>query len=664
MSSSASWHSISQVSSPSPSEESTRKTEGGLDSEQTNSNIPLKSIEHEGESSSDSDSDSDSDSHDINDRGDARDDSDYVKSESESDVEIHRFNRKRSLESAFSQASASRDHRAPRKHIRRALNPRYVDLLNDDIEDIRRRYVPDDWPQLRTTQIGLTVWDEEEKEVLYEAIGRLGRDDVPGIAQRLSTKSEIEVRHYLYSIREGMDERRARLRDPLLPPPLSEFPAAVEIGSKCCAALGVEAGLVVQREARDEAKNEESAWGRHWLVNGANCGHLSKAALASAGVAADDDDASNRSMSPMPGTEAVSAESTIAQMQTEMRPEAVAALALLNTPNMLLLSERVFMNGVAKEDNYLGLGSELPAVQTSALRDMYGIVFSLTQRLVATAIHMSQSRDRAQQAEAFKRLNKNVVHVSDVHAAISTLGLKRDMQEFWARCPRRLGLRVSRRAGAFGNMHTMPAKHRGADGADGIYAEDDDAMTYSEAEHELEPEPTAALQTEALKDVQEDGDDSNSVNDDDDDDDVSDSDSDDTEARISLEADEILNHSATGFPNVNWARQILRKRIGDELKEEAQANAVDKHRSNADELYLWKVLGKTPPPSAGPANFDESRPHVTEGAAATAKRLPVDQIIDTGRNWRAKLQYEAEWEDAAGEVQRLVDEAQDHDMAV
>lgn len=639
------------------------KTGGALEREHSISNIPLKSIEYDGEPREDEAEDDNDD--DTNDRGDAAgDDSDYVKSESESDVEIHRFNRKRSLDSAFSQASANLEHRAqPRKRIRRALNPRYVDLLNDDIEDIRRRYVPDALPQLKATQFGLTVWEEEEKELLYEAISRLGRDDVQGIVKRLSTKSEIEVRHYLYALRKDTDERRGRLRDPLLPLPLSEFPAAVEIGNKCCAALDVEADLVVQREARDEAKNEERAWGPHWLVNGVNCGHLSKAALASAGVAADDD-ASNRSISPMPGTEAISSESIIAQMQSDMRPEAVPALSLLNTPNMLLLSERVFMNGVSKEDNYLGLGSELPAVQTSALKDMYEIVFSLTQRLVATAIHMSQSRDRAQQAESFKRLNKNVVHVSDVHAAISTLGLKRDMQEFWARCPRRLGLHVSRSAGAFSNMHIISAKYRGGDE---IYDEDDDAMTYSEAEHELEPEPTptpvglgatAALQTEALKDVQEDDNDSNSADDND-----SNIDRDDTEGRISLEAEEILTHSATGFPNVNWARQILRNRIGDELKEEAHANAIDRHQNNADELYLWKVVGKKPPPSTGLRHFDANRPPAAEGFSATAKRFPVNQIIDTGRNWRAKLQYEAEWEDAAAEVQRLVDEAEHHDMA-
>src|SRR6478752_8387374 len=97
---------------------------------------------------------------------------------------------------------------APRlfKRQKGVLNTEYLDLLNRDIEDAAQRVCfTDDSEEtvLYPSQMGLTYWSIPEKKLFFEAIARLGQSDLPGIASRIGTKSEIEVNHYLDVLRRA-----------------------------------------------------------------------------------------------------------------------------------------------------------------------------------------------------------------------------------------------------------------------------------------------------------------------------------------------------------------------------------------------------------------------------------------------------------------------------
>ena len=575
----------------------------------------------------------------------------------------------------------------------------YMGLLHDDEDDAHRQYIPDVWPELETSQAGLSIWTAEEKEMLYEALSRLGRDDIPGIAARLlGSKSELEVRDYLHLLHADAERRRSELRAPLHRPLLSDFPAAAEISKACCDALEETADAIARREDNQAARDEGRKWGSHWLLTGNNCDDLSKAALAVAGMPTDDE-ASNQS--PMPSGNSGTRSERVAEIGAQLRPNAVPPLALFQVRNMLLLSERVFMNGVDEDAHYLGLGDALPAAHMSALHDMYELVYALTQRVAVTAMHVCQFRYQSDRRLASK--TKRLVRSRDVQAAVASLGLKPNSLNFWARCPRRLGLNVSKSALPFADMEgasrleivSEPVREAGvsegedSDGDNDSEEEDkedkegeeddsdDDIMTYDEVEQELLPEVTHLVSHQQMDQLPEaTGDRQASSHDEEEDsDEETDTDSDSdagsiketgdsdpdtalTKQRIHLEANEIIRYSATGYPQAPWARTSLKKRIRDELKEEEYACAVDERASRQDELCLWAVVGQAPPSSALLAaatafSADGNAPPQIEGFSLAARRYPVDEVIETGRNWRDKLQYEAEWEATAAETQMV-----------
>lgn len=637
-------------------------------------------------------------------------------SEDGTSLSIYRSGLKRTRERTFSTPLADDNKPPAKKQARKPFNKHYMDLLQDDTDDARRKYISEDWPELSETQIGLTVWTAEEKEMFFESVGRLGRDDIAGIAARLQgSKSEVEVRHYMHVLKAGAQEKKRDIKRPLHRPLLSDFPAAAEISEACCDALQKTADAVALHEKNQESKEGQQSWGRHWLLTGDNCHGLSKAALEMAGMPTtatnddDDDDASNQS--PVPTANGGPRAERLAELCKQLNPRAVPMLALLNVRTMLLLSERVFMNGIEEDANYMGLGDELPSIDMSAVQDLYSLVYAITQRLVATAMHICRSRDQAR--SKISSGGKKLVRPRDVRTAVASLGLKKDSQVFWARCPRRLGLSVRRSAVPFADMDGMGAQaevvedevseddsednldddsdestSEDSSEEDSSSSSDDDSdiiSTYGEVERELLPEGSeyATNQQPSSHNIggdedstysSEEEDDESDDDDDESDEGSSDSsdDSDDsqdssrgqddeqtviTEQRINNEADEIIHYTATGYPTATWSQNSLKNRIRDELKEEEYACAVDEHASRQEELYLWAVLGQPPPPELGLDRLDQdATPHV-EGFSTDTRRFPVDEIIETGSNWRDKLKYDAEWEKAAVQAQEAAREA-------
>ncbi len=615
---------------------------------------------------------------------------------------------KRSRERALSSVSTSTtgpSTKRPKVH----LNSAYLHLLNEDIDDARRQYVADEWPKLSASQVGLSVWTEEEKEMLYESISRLGRDDIRGVAARVGSKSELEVRHYLRLLSEETT-RYSTLGAPRHTPPLADVPAALEISATCCRALEAVADSIAQHIDSTEAQEELHRWGHHWLLTGANCNELTAAALETADMVAQ----------PPRNNKAADAHAELrglGRLRSELHPDALKPLALLHVPNMLLLSERVFMNGVAEDANWMGLGG-LPTSHTSALCDLYNLVYSLTQRLVAAAAYVSRSNARSKRLPRASAGRPDLVRRRDVMAAVASLGLETDSGTFWARCPRRLGLRVSRSAAPFAAMDGVGARRDADAKAEPDEEEyggaDDDMLAYDKVEALLLAEPGglegvrsssqplggSQMDIDESKDVTEEGEEEGEEEDDDDDDDddnddsdddgnedkdgseddvdsnedssssssssdgVSDDDDDDDDDNdddelVEAEVDEAMGHAAIRYPNANTARQYIKRLIIAGHDEEAAAAAADASYSRIEEQYLCSILGTravgTGWTSAPPGDEDGQRPQrpqrqQNQQNQQNQPRQPLDEVIDTGRGWRDRVQYAAEWEAAAAEA--------------
>lgn len=304
----------------------------------------------------------------------------------------------------------------PLKRMRNAFNAGYLDLLNQDISNAAAgasKTEPNSRLALEPSQIGAVYWRAPEKEAFFSALGRLGRDDHAGIAARIGSKSPLEVAQLVALLSERDKARkddRVSWQETLRP---VGIPAAAEISHECCVALdGVADDLSVRQEAHEQAL-EEKRWGaEHWLVTQSLVG-------ARAGGHAD----------------AAAAATTTRKLEGELP---FANLFVL--PNWLRLSERVFMNSTVPDCNWRHVSEEPPAIRATALSDFHELARSVTRRLVATTLFMSESRIKARRAPASRA--KQAVKARDVHAAVESLNLKSNSHDFWARAARRLRLDV------------------------------------------------------------------------------------------------------------------------------------------------------------------------------------------------------------------------------
>lgn len=96
-----------------------------------------------------------------------------------------------------------------------------------------------------------------------------------------------------------------------------------------------------------------------------------------------------------------------------------------------------------KENNWTHWGEEPPSIRHTALSDIHTLVVSLTRRLVQTALFMAMSRLRSMDDKIFRP--QSLVRPCDVVAAIDCLGAPRKAR-YWVTLPRRLGLKVYRKA--------------------------------------------------------------------------------------------------------------------------------------------------------------------------------------------------------------------------
>ncbi|KAI1276758.1 hypothetical protein F5Y07DRAFT_129025 [Xylaria sp. FL0933] len=344
----------------------------------------------------------------------------------------------------------------PLKRRKGDFNSAYLNLLNQDIQDASSGLINggEEDSALEPTQVGAVVWSASEKRAFFAAVRRLGRNDLAGISARIGTKSELEVQQYLVFFDDacpGADGER-RSRGGALRP--VDFPAAVEIGAECAALLEAAADALALRQESYEEEVEKERWDSRWLVT-APLARILEDSVRRYHQQQQQQQRSKRKSAQDGeggGKQVRIKEHKEQERLNEGKEEnddfdlkEMPFLELFPVYNWLRLSDRVFMNSTVSDGNWRSVSEEYapPAIQATALADLHGLVLSVTRRLLLAAMYVAESRVRTRSlADTPRRLRPPQLRVEDVRAAVSSLGMKHDSRQFWARCARRLQLDV------------------------------------------------------------------------------------------------------------------------------------------------------------------------------------------------------------------------------
>ncbi|KXH37824.1 hypothetical protein CSIM01_08187 [Colletotrichum simmondsii] len=478
------------------------------------------------------------------------------------------------------------------KRHKGVFNNNYLDLLNGDIQDVVRHTAFGGDDDLPPSQIGLTTWTSYEKKLFFEALSRLGKDDLPGISAKIQTKSEIEVRQYILLLQAAVEGRDKEQDGGNKPIHLADYPAALEISPLCCHALDEAADALSFRQERHEELVEQKKWGECWNINL----ELAKRIEGDHGLDKDPTFASDHGLS-----------------FTEV----------LRVKSFLRLPERIFMNASNAENNWQYVSEEPPTIRATALQDFHSLLVSVTKKIVLTTLFIAQSRIRAK--KHVEPSTRNLVRRKDVEAAVASLGMKQNSNEFWTTCARRLRLDI--------------CDDDAEDVGDG---EDEEPMPYDRVESVLRREadsehPSQSFPTPQIKfekdEMSDSADDEDSVLEESSDEAAAIMD--DAEREVVEEANEVLVYSAYDFPETHRTREALKNRIRNELAQEAYAEAEDAKASREHESDMWRLLQRQPP-----------EPFITPQTTEPTKQVAraVEDVYDVGRRWREKLTYHSEWE--------------------
>lgn len=492
----------------------------------------------------------------------------------------------------------------PKKRPTGSFNRAYLDLLNKDILHASSQCVPlapyqdDGRVDLPESQIGMTIWSSMEKERFFEALGRLGRDDASGIARRIRTKGEIEVRQYIKLLQDSIAKRQQL--DELPPLAHADFPAAAELSHECCQALEEAADNLAARQDHFETTVEQDKHGVHeWLVSRETCKEMKN-------EAEEDDDSEDTS-------------------------------DIFHLPKWLMLSERFFMNAPSEEGNWQAVNGERPSARLTAFHDFHSLALTLTRRLVAASLYTASSRVRAERG--YRSYIEDSVKDKDVHAAAISLGLPTRKPPLM-KSIRKLGLHVYEeppRPRSEEDMDMEPLSDEAIEDAladigaqaqrsvsrvrwamERIALSSDESSISSDSPDQSGTDTDAEMSSGSIKPEE-------AVGEDEEDEDVV------------AEADEAILYCALDPPQTKRDRQALFRRIKAEREQEAYAEAVDAQAGYQEEKLLWEMLGKQP-----------STPLTEPGTPASLKRLSSKQSVDAGylvgKDWRAKTKVVSEWE--------------------
>ncbi|KAI5839263.1 hypothetical protein DFP73DRAFT_562115 [Morchella snyderi] len=494
-------------------------------------------------------------------------------------------------------------------------NPKYIELLNDQIELAASRGLSEiKHDREHVTPVLGSVWTRRERDMFFKYIAIVGKDNVAELARLIGTKSVVECRAYVKALQDGREhdwhapaKRWIREREIFS---TRDVPAAVELSDECVEALEEEADALEVRIRKDEERREKVKWGDLWRLDTASSW-------------------------------------TIEQMYKGNEIDEIRDIApeteLLNIYNMLEISESIFMNGSGDGHNWQFLGSDSPAIRYTAFKDLHTLVVSLTRRIVQTTIYMATSRVRGMESQVFGK--SKLIRPADVKAAVNCLRLPENSREYWIRIPRRTGLHVYNRKEDIrkkSNMGYIPydeleqvlkstrtygsgsGVNPGGDGDE----EDDEAveakMDALLAAAYVERDNNEGTKHEDASDIMD-----TEVSDLDPETGIDSDEDDDDENHESADSDMDIDGTLRSKPQ---------KKLDSSLEamdnaEDAYMEAMDMKRSYKEEKALWELMGTGP--SQPLPEISKSLP----GLPPLGRKRPLDLM-----NWRDSAGYLAPWE--------------------
>lgn len=487
------------------------------------------------------------------------------------------------------------------------LSKDYRDLLNNDIEDFRARAQSS---ELQRSLIGASEWTTREKDAFFQCLASSGPNDLKALVWAVRTKSEQEIRVYLLLLQAGVNaqtskESSLQMRSAFV---YDQVPGAAEISLEGEHALGLAADALAAHVEKHIHQQQHEKHGDDWLVD--------------AEVAEDMDLLYEQIMSE---TEVSTQDSAEADEGGSVNLPSRAVLhadsnILLRPSALLQLSRDIFMNNGEDDDlnwhhvDSISPDSTEPALFRSTLEDLRNTVVSITRRIVQTTIFQATSRLRAEDASRKDWSPLAAIREVDVRTAVDLLNIPRDNRTYWAGTARRcrIGVFSDSKKYADGRPSTKSG-HR---------------LTYEEVEKELglhSAENTAAFtkfETESL--------DEGDIDDLMDDSDLF------TDEEITTSKTE--SHPETGGQTSPVAPKRRKRAMSPSAflrAETSHLEAVDVAASTREEMRLWGVIRHDPPEHI--ATDHQPPAGLSHGSA-----------LDSHVDWRARLDYESEWEQVSG----------------
>ncbi|KAK0102108.1 hypothetical protein ONS95_001090 [Cadophora gregata] len=504
------------------------------------------------------------------------------------------------------QSRGGKKRRAPKlatesriKRLKSFYSNQYRELLNCEIQDAASSVADSDG--LKESQIGSSIWTAAEKGILFNALQSLGRDNVPGIAERIGSKSQHQVQEYVNLMLEGVMKRKEKYYQLVAP---TDYPTAVEISDECCAILERAGDALAAHQELAEEKVEKAKWGDTWLINEDVALQIEKKRKQSS--------------------------------DEEEMEEVLPAAVLLNLNTWMELADRIFMNPgfPREEDNWQAIAEpgEEPAVRATAFEDFHSLAYNVTKRLVSTALFCSMSRQRAKGSNKVKHAE---VNTNDVEAAVNILGLKADSHEYWMGVAKRCSLQVidddydealdmtykeveralrerhprtrSRsmsRARSQSRVRSEPPERIAVNSEKSQHTDSEDDEAHTDSESESEHESIVQSEEEFMSSPPPS--------------DSSTSDSEPTPVAVHPKS-----HPKPNSPT---------RQQSPEGAQDVHTEAHDMYTSQTEEIRLWNLLGQVPP-------FDFTLSPVQEKAPKSVRDVLVDR-----ENWRDYVGYLNEWE--------------------
>lgn len=430
----------------------------------------------------------------------------------------------------------AQDGRAPRSRLKRLrgfYNDDYRNLLNDTLGEIGKNTASGELKPLRGSQIGITVWSRNEKEIFFSALATKGRGDISGISAIVGSKTELEVHVYLQLLRKATMEHHLydRHRQLLCQ---SDIAGAFEVSKDCCDVLDLAADALGVLQEKKEQVLEIEKYGELGLLNAGS-------------------------------TQWVEDHLHDGEYDQSEGPRVSSAAEILNLKSHLTLSARLFMNSTDPEYNWRSYSdrAESPSILHTAFADIQNIAISVTRRLVQSSLFFAMSRLRATGSSNY--MHRQHVRRRDVTAALSVLGMKQDAESYWAGVAKRCKLDV------YENLKPKTAKG--------------EKLSYKEVEKRLgqphKHKTKSDITTSQENDLSSPG--SSHRND------LSMSDY-PSEGITDITAspyDSDLSHRSR--ENYTSTQNRIEK------DQDAYAEALDLQASHDEEIRLWKMLGQEPP---------------------------------------------------------------------